>query len=264
MFSLDSETARMAGTLGIVEVGTTLAGTGSHELASRRLGGKPLVEWIVRRVTESLLLDRVIVVADPAIESMIRALTPRDISVYVSRRPDMLGHVAAAAREFDAHQLVRVGLDNPFVDPALIDRLVCTANTHPGCDYIGYYSHDGQPAAQSSLGIFAEWARADAIFQAEAQATIALDRQQVTRYLYSHPELFQLRLIPVPPQLDRQDVRLSIGSEEDWENAQIILDALGPEHLAWQEIAGLLDSQPRIRDHMARLNGIAAVNCAEE
>ncbi|MDP6553644.1 MAG: NTP transferase domain-containing protein [Pirellulaceae bacterium] len=246
----------MAGTLGIVEVGTTFMGPLSLGLMSRRLGGKPLLEWVVRRVTESLLLDRVIVVVDPAMEDTVRTLTPQDISVFVSRQPDMLGRFAAAAREYDVHQLVRVGLDNPFVDPALIDRLVCTANTHPGCDYIGYYSHDGQPAAQSRLGVFAEWARADAIFKAEALADIDVDRQQATRYLYSHPELFQLRLIPVPAQLDRQDVRLSIGGEEDWENAQLILDALGPENLAWQKIAGLLDSQPRIRHHMAVLNGV--------
>lgn len=247
----------MAGTLGIVEVGSNLAGTASFELASRRLGGKPLVEWVVRRVTESLLLDRVIVVTDPALEHTVRAITPCDISVFVSRQPDMLGHIAAAAREHNAHQVVRVGLDNPFVDPALIDRLVCTANTHPGCEYIGYYSHDGRPAAQSRLGIVAEWARADAIFKAEALATSQADRELVTRYLYSHPELFQLRLIPVPPRLDRKDVRLLIGVEEDWENAQMILDALGPDHLAWQEIAGLLDSQPQIRHHMAALNGAA-------
>ncbi len=246
----------MAGTLGIVEVGTTLVGTPSIGLASRRLGGKPLLEWVVRRVTESLLLDRVVVVVEPAMEDRVRALTPRDISVFVSRQPDMLGRFAAAAREYDVHQLVRVGLDNLFVDPALIDRLVCTANTHPGCDYIGYYSHDGQPAAQSKLGVFAEWARADAIFKAEALANNDVDRQHATRYLYSHPELFLLRLIPVPSRLDRQDVRLSIGGEEDWENAQLILDALGPENLAWQEIARLLDSQPQIRHHMATLNGV--------
>ncbi len=246
----------MAGTLGIVEIDATLVATASGGLASRRLGGKPLLEWVVRRVTESILLDRVIVVVDPVIEDVVRALTPQDISIFVSRQPDMLGRFAAAAREYDAHQLVRIGVDNPFVDPALIDRLFCTANTHPGCDYIGYYSHNGQPAMQTTLGVFAEWARADAIFQAEALANIDVDRQHATRYLYSHPELFQLRLIPVPKQLDRQDVRLSIGNEEDWENAQIILDALGPENLAWQEIAGLLDSQPRIRQQMATLNGV--------
>ena len=91
-----------------------LHGTTTLGLASRRLGGKPLLEWVVRRVTESLLLDRVIVVVDPAMEDAVRALTPPDISIFVSRQPDMLGRFAAAAREYDAHQLVRIGVDNPF------------------------------------------------------------------------------------------------------------------------------------------------------
>jgi len=244
----------MAGTLGIVEVGTKLAGTAAIGLESRRLGGKPLVEWVVRRVTESLLLDRVIVVTDPRIEATVRSLTPRDIPVFASGQSDMLGRYTEAARAFHSHQVVRVGLENLFVDPALIDRLVCTANAHPGCDYIGYYSHDGQPVAQSNLGVFAEWAKADALFKANALATQSADRCCATRYLYSHPELFQLRLVPVPPELDRQDIRLAIGGEEDWENAQMILDALGPEQLAWQEIAGLLDTNPQLRHHMAALN----------
>ena len=247
----------MAGTLGIVEVAVPGAGASCIGFASRRLAGKPLVEWVVRRVTESLLLDRVVVIADPQIEEAIRILTPRDVSVFVSRQHDRLARFAAAARQYDAHQLVRVGVDHPFVDPALIDRLICTANTHPGCDYIGYYSNDGRPAAQSRLGVFAEWCRSDAIFEANRLAVGDADRERVTRYLYSHPELFQLRLIPVPNRLDRHDVRLSIGGEEDWENAQIILDALGPDNLDWQQIAELLDSQPQIRHQMATLNQAA-------
>lgn len=246
----------MAGTLGIVEVGTTRHGAAVSELASRRLGGKPLVEWVVRRVTDSLLLDRVIVVTDATIEATVRSLTPRDIAVFVSDQADMLGHFSAAARVFNADQVVRVGLENPFVDPALIDRVVSTANTYPGCDYIGYYSHTGQPVTQSRLGVFAEWARADAIYKADVLATCHDDRHHVTRFLYSHPELFQLRLLPVPARLDRSDFRLSIRGAEDWENVQMIVDALGPDHLAWQEIAGLLDSHPQIRHQMAALNSV--------
>ncbi len=244
----------MAETLGIVEVGFSSLGHAPSGFGTRRLGGKPLVEWVVRRVTDALLLDRVIVVTDAVLERTVRSLTPHDIAVFVSDQTDMLAHVAAAARAYHAQQLVRVGLENPFVDPALIDRIVATANTHPGCDYIGYYSQTGHPVAHSSLGVFAEWARADAIFKADAMASDEVDRQQVTRFLYSHPELFQLRLIPAPTQLDRPDVRLTIQGEEDWEHAQLILDALGPDHLDWQEIAGLLASHPRLRHQMAALN----------
>ena len=106
----------------------------------------------------------------------------------------------------------------------------------------------------SRLGVFAEWCRAGVVLRADREATKPDERSDVTRYVYSHPELFKLRLIPVPAQLDRGDLRLTIHVEEDWDHAQIILDALGPEALDWQRIAELLDHQPALRQRMAVLN----------
>ena len=63
-----------------------------------------------------------------------------------------------------------------------------------------------------------------------------------------------MRLIPAPVELDRDDVRLALDSAEDWEHAQLILDALGPENLEWQRIVSLLDEHPDLRERMASLN----------
>ncbi len=76
----------------------------------------------------------------------------------------------------------------------------------------------------------------------------------MTAYFHAHPEKFSLRLIPVPPELDRDDVRLTIGGEEDWEHAQTIFEALGPEQLDYLRIAQLLDHQPALRKRMEALN----------
>ena len=87
-----------------------------------------------------------------------------------------------------------------------------------------------------------------------AAAKDPADRQQVTRYLYSHPEKFNLRLIPAPEGIDRETCRLTIASDEDWDHALAIYDALGPEALDWQRIAELLNHQPALRRRMAALN----------
>ena len=63
-----------------------------------------------------------------------------------------------------------------------------------------------------------------------------------------------MRLIQVPAALDRDDVRLTVEEQEDWEHAEAIFEALGPESLDWQRIAGLLDQQPALRQRMAVLN----------
>jgi spore coat polysaccharide biosynthesis protein SpsF (cytidylyltransferase family) len=75
----------------------------------------------------------------------------------------------------------------------------------------------------------------------------------VTRYLYSHPEQFHVRLVPGPIELDREDLRLTVDLEEDLEHAQAIYEALGPE-VDWQGIAEMLDGQPMLRSRMAQLN----------
>jgi spore coat polysaccharide biosynthesis protein SpsF (cytidylyltransferase family) len=255
----------MLESLGIVQVfprtGSAACAPRVASTALRRLGGKSLLEWVVRRVTDSQRLNGVIVLlGDSPEEQRLRSLVPADVPVFAHRRSDLLSAYAAAIREYPAESIVRVCVDNPFVDPVLIDRLVVTARSQPACDYISYAAGDGRLAALSRLGIFAEWCRAKALLQADRQASDSSDRWQVTRYLYSHPEMFQLRLIPVPTPLDRDDLGLALDSEEDWEHAQAIVEALGPEVHDWQTIARLLDHQPALRKRMAVLNRAAAAN----
>jgi spore coat polysaccharide biosynthesis protein SpsF (cytidylyltransferase family) len=249
----------MLTTLGIVQVdvpvGDRSAADHAMAILRRRFGGKSLLEWVVRRVTDSAQLDGVIALTHvgAAGESLV-PLVPPDVPVLVSRKPDALGALADAVREYPCEGAVRVSVGSPFVDPEMIDRLAITAHAHPGCDYISYCRSDGRPAILSSLGLFAEWFRGAAVKQADKRATIPADRRQATRFIYRQPEMFQLRLIPIPEPLDRDDFRLTLDVEEDWEHAHAIYDALGPEALDWRRIAGLLDHHPHIRERMAILN----------
>ncbi len=246
----------MRTTLGVVEVRP------NPEMcrltAGRRLRGKSLLEWVVRRVTESARLDEIIVLAPDIPEcAELADMVPRDVPLVFSGRPDSLARFVAALDEYPAEQIVRVAADHPFIDPVLVDRLISTAANHPEADYIGYCSRSGRPAVMSPLGLMGEWFRAAALRRAHCEATDELAREQITGFLYAHPERFHLRLIPVPPELDRDDVRLTIGGEEDWEHTQTIFDALDPEHHDYQRIATLLDHQPALRERMAVLNRTA-------
>jgi spore coat polysaccharide biosynthesis protein SpsF len=223
--------------------------------AMRRLGGRPLLEWVIRRVTDSMRLDGVIVVAGETEDCCaVSRLVPRDVPIFFGQGGDALARCSKALEQYPADAAVRIRGDNLFIDSGLIDRLVNTAESHPSCDYIGYCSRDGQPAILSPVNVYAEWFRTDALRKANRSARGTLDREQVTSYIYSHPEKFQLRLIPAPVEIDRDDVRLTVDIEEDWEHAMAIFEALGPEWLDWQRIARLLDHQPALRSRMAALN----------
>jgi spore coat polysaccharide biosynthesis protein SpsF len=223
--------------------------------ATRRLGGKSLLEWVIRRVTDSTRLGGVIVVAKDAAESRyLHKLVPADVPVFLSDQADALASFTRALEAYPAEAVVRVDGDNPFIDPALIDRLITGAEGAADCDYASYCCRDGRPAILSPVGVYAEWFRVRALRRAARAAKDPADRQHVTRFIFSHPEKFKLRLIPAPAEIDRDDVRLTIASDEDWDHALAIYDALGPEALDWQRIAELLDHQPALRRRMAALN----------
>jgi spore coat polysaccharide biosynthesis protein SpsF len=246
----------MLKTLGIVE-----ACFRSHQArsrTSRRLGGKSVLEWVVRRATDCLQLSGVIVVTSDGPENeFVSKLVPPDVPVHVAGKRDVLGCLAAATEKYPAQGVVRIGTNYPFIDPLLIDRLVVTAARHEECDYVSYCSRDGRPAILSPVGVYAEWCRAEALRLASRQARARVDREEPTRYLYSHPEKFRIRLIPVPEQIDREDVRLCVDVEEDFDHAVAIFEALGPE-LDYQRIATLLHHQPALRSRMAAINRAAA------
>ena len=243
-------------TLGIVEADPQAPWI--RDLAGRKLAGKSLLEWVVRRVTDCTRLANVVVVLGRGETwDRLAELVPPDVAVFASPARDALARACECIDHYRAAAVVRIRAENPFIDPALIDRLVSTGEQHAECDYISYFSSTGRTAVMSSLGLVAEWCQAEALREANRKATDPVERRQVTRYLYGHPERFTVRLIPLPAEIDRPDLRLKIDHDEDWEHAQAIYDALGPEHLDWQRIAGLLAHQPQLRERMAALNQVS-------
>jgi spore coat polysaccharide biosynthesis protein SpsF len=221
----------------------------------RKLGTRSLLEFVVRRVTDCARLNGVVVVVGDDFDgTLARDLVPSDVEVFTSSGRDALSRFCAVLDHYQPDGVVHVCAENPFIDPVLIDQLVISAGDGPDCDYVGFRCRDGRPATSTSLGLFAEWCRPAALRVAEQRAIAVADRNDATSYLYSHPDEFDLRLLPAPPGLDRDDLRLTIESEEDWDHAQVIFEALGPEELDWQRIAGLLRGQPGLRQRMAVLN----------
>jgi spore coat polysaccharide biosynthesis protein SpsF (cytidylyltransferase family) len=255
----------MVTTLAVVEVrpaieplppSSPLAG-----MARRRFGGKSLLEWVVRRVSDAERLSGIVVLAsDDPLSHQLCEHCPPDTRVLHSKARDPLGCFAEAARTLPCDGLVRLNVSHPFVDPDLIDCLV-GATDNSDCDYASFSFSDGRPVIESKLGVFAEWCRADAVVRADRLAKSPADRAEPTRFMYSRPDLFSLKLTAVPPRLDRDDLRLAIYDEEDWEELQTIFDALGPELLDWQYIASLVDRQPSMRARMARRNQESAGVC---
>jgi spore coat polysaccharide biosynthesis protein SpsF len=239
-------------TLGIVHVPRQSGGVETK--IARKLGGTSLLEWVIRRISDCQQLSGVMVVAgDPAADDALDQLVPPDVPRFSGPQTDALARFVAAADQCGARSIVRVCAHAPFVDPVLVDRLVVAADKAQ-CDYLGYCRGDGRPAMHSQVGLVAEWCSCEALGEADRRMARSPRRDHPAACLLSHPEKFRVRLMPLPASLDRDDVRLRVELEEDWEHAQVIYDALAHDEWDWQRVARLLDHQPALRKRMAALN----------
>src|SRR4029434_5600495 len=79
-----------------LQPGSPLAG-----IARRRFGGKSLLEWVVRRVSEADRISGIIVLAgDGSLAKSLCANCPPDARVFHSTADDGLGRLAEAVRMF--------------------------------------------------------------------------------------------------------------------------------------------------------------------
>lgn len=243
---------RCLNTLGIIVA--RWGDNATRQKLSRRLAGHTLLEWVVRRATDAARLDTIIVMTDAAAAGELREFVPRDVPLEAADSSDWLGRFSDAATAYRADGVVSLDAGNPFLDPALVDRLVTEAELALDCDCLRYRSPGGVTRPASAAAPMAEWFRATALARAAGAASRPRDRQHPGRYLSQHAEWCHTRLLALPEGLDQHDVRLTLDVEEDWEHAEQIFDALGHDTLEWQRLVGLLQQQPRLRARMARLN----------
>ncbi len=90
------------------------------------LHGKPIIEWVVRRVKKAKLLDD-IVVAIPITgdnDTLAKYLQELNVKIYRGSEGDVLDRFYQAAVENEATHIIRICADNPLIDPMEIDNLI--------------------------------------------------------------------------------------------------------------------------------------------
>ena len=240
---------------------STSAAVTARPLASRSLGGKPLIDWVLRRASEAEQLQAIVVIL-PRVDGLdeFKSGLPSGVTVFESDGPDGLARICDGLSKFPADGVVNLRLDCPLLDPCLIDRLVSSARSGDAVDYATFHSRQNKSEGRlttllnARLGLFAEYYRADVLRQLNQQIRGTENRENFSRYLCAHPEDFSLRFVSLPRGLDREDLRFSLRHQDDWDHAEQIVEAIDEDDLDWQHMVSLLEGQPRLLSRMADLN----------
>lgn len=124
-------------------IGVIQARLGSTRLPYKMmlsLHGKPLIEWVVRRVQKSKLLDEVVVAIPISKDNDVLARNLKELNVKVFRgsESNVLNRFFESVKGENTTHVVRICADNPLIDANEIDNLIKFYQKNH-CDYA--YNH---------------------------------------------------------------------------------------------------------------------------
>lgn len=188
------------------------------------LGGHPLLEWVLKRVSCAQLIDTVVLATTTLSrdDDLVALATKLGVAVYRGSETDVLGRFAAAADQYGADIVVRICADNPFIDAGEIDRLVSYFNDQP-CDYA--CNHQDRLGCRYADGFGAEILSSSLLQQIAQTATEDKHREHATLYIWDHPSQYCLRAVPAPSSLAYPQLRFDVDQLRDLTYLQKLTNA---------------------------------------
>lgn len=186
--------------------------------------GKPVLEHIVDRLRRAPSIEQIVVATtdhpqDDAIEAVARRL---GVGYFRGSEDDVLDRVVRAAQSVNGDVIFQYGADCPFADPELTEQLL-QIYRKGSWDFVANTLKLTYP-----LGIVGAVVSTATLEQVRQLTKDSQDREDVTRYIWEHPERYRLYNLVAPPSLHHPEMRVTVDYPEDLEVVTSIFEAFYP------------------------------------
>jgi spore coat polysaccharide biosynthesis protein SpsF len=202
------------------------------------LGGRPVLEWVIRAAQAATQIDTVIVATSTMTGDDVVADLAESLGVPVVRgsENDVLSRFIAALDAHPADAVVRLTADCPLLDPTLIDAVAGAWSAAPIHDYVSTVLVRCLPR-----GLDVELATARALREVDRVA-LGHDRVHVTSLLYAQPTPYRLLGLCVTPPAN--DLRVTLDTTEDLSLLRALVAELPDAPPAWNDVVAILRARP--------------------
>ena len=205
------------------------------------LGAHCLLEWVVRRVKKSALLDRVVVATtrEPLDDQLVAECVRLGVEVARGSTDDVLARFVEAIDGDQADAVVRVCADNPFIDPSCIDQLVREYRQH-GVEYA--FNQRPHGACNYADGFGAEVLSRESLLSLHRSRLTPAQREHVTLAVVDGTVAAKSHACIAPPDLAYPHLRFDVDTPHDLAVLQTLVDAgrLGIDSTAAQIVRAAL------------------------
>lgn len=188
---------------------------------------KTLIEVLIENLEKVGPYSVIIATTDsPKDDELVKFLKDKGQKFFRGSETDVLERFIQAAQNNEIDGIVRICSDNPFIDIRGVRQLIEKAKTCEA-DYIGFRVNQ-MPSILTHFGFWAEFVRLSAlkrVFTSTEASNQA--HEHVTYHVYKHPDEYNCEWLDASEFLQgRQDIRLTIDTPDDFENARIVYSSL--------------------------------------
>lgn len=219
--------------------------------------GKPMLERMIERVRHSRHIGQIVIATTELAEDDVLASFAASVGVECFRgsADDVLGRMAAAAAACDVSVVVELLGDNPLVHADLIDDVIEFYHAQ-GVDYAASvtteYPRAGSAVRKFPVGVRVQIFRAEVLARCAELAHRPADREHVTTFIYSHPEIFKLGYFEASgtwAPLNRPDLTFAVNYGENLDMIRRIFERCYPvaSNFSLLEAIRAFEADPALR-----------------
>jgi glutamate-1-semialdehyde 2,1-aminomutase len=244
--------------VGIVQA--RLGSTRFPDKVMRRIGGVPMIELLLGRLSKSKRLNKVILATTESARDKPLADHVRNLGydVYRGSEDDVLDRYYQAARPYQPTTVVRITGDCPLLDPQLVDDIIAAYLAQE----VDYLSNTQPPTFPDGLDV--EVFSYGVLERSAADAKRPMEREHVTPYMY---ESGRFKIGSFLHAEDLSCERWTVDEAVDFEVVSAVFQHFHPRiDFDWQEIWRLRQAHPRLfqaNRHLVRNEG-ATLNTGQK
>ncbi len=207
--------------------------------------GKPLLELMIERLRQVPELDGIVIAttADPSCQPIEDLAKRLRVGCFRGSEDDVLDRVLRSARFAQADLIVELTGDCPLMDPDLVSEVICEFRSRD-VDYCANVLQRTHPRGMDVQ-----------VFPTKVLARVAeltnapSDREHVSIYIYTHPELFRLHNVTNSLSPEDADLRLTVDTPDDFKLVSEIFQRLYPANPRFRlaDILQLMRKHPELR-----------------